>query len=115
MFLATGAPAPGTTAATSVGPVPTVAGGADSATSASPGNSPLTTIVLNVTPNADRQGGDTSGTSGTTPGSLVRDYERPTATESPDESLFAKKVVVSTFLYHVQMVHFYFSTFQLFK
>ncbi|XP_040008565.1 uncharacterized protein si:dkey-261h17.1 [Xiphias gladius] len=91
---ATGAPAPGTTAATSVGPVPTVAGGADSATSASPGNSPLTTIVLNVTPNADRQGGDTSGTSGTTPGSLVRDYERPTATESPDESLFAKKVVL---------------------
>lgn len=96
------------TAAQAVDAHLTVAAGEESATSAAPGDGslPLTTVNVEIYPH--NQDG---GASGTTAAPIVRGEVAATA-EVPDDSHNVKLVVVSSCLYHVQMVLLYLLTFR---
>lgn len=97
------AAAPDASVAPDVGSAPTVSGGEESASSAAPGIFPATIVPFVLDP--DNQDG---GTSGTTAAPTVGDKDVAAPNMLPDDSHVVKKVVVSTCLYHVQMVHLLF-------
>lgn len=86
----------------------TVAAGEESTTPAAPGDGSLPLTIGNAEINPDNQGG---GASGTTAAPIVREEVAATA-EVPDDSHNVKLVVVSSCLYHVQMVLLYLLTVQ---
>ncbi len=96
-----------TTAAPNAGSVPAVSVSAESAPPAAPGqNSFDHANTVNTVSNLDNQDGGTSGTTAA-----------PTVGAASDKvpyvpPIIIKKVMVSTCLYHVQMVPLYFLTFQ---